>query len=64
MLNAIGPSVQLQVFTQWVPIITAPPRRESTWSHFLQRDLREDLERRDEQAVLGENSVQRKIILD
>ena len=47
-------------------------RRNSMRSHSLQthreffsdeRDLREDLERRAQQAVLGENSAQRKLLL-
>ena len=47
-------------------------RRNNNRSHFLhthrefyhdERDLREDLERRAQQAVLGENSLQRKIFL-
>ena len=47
-------------------------RRNSTWSYSLEthrkfysdeRDLREDLERRAQQAVLGENSDQRKSYL-
>ena len=43
-------------------------RRNSIRSHSLQtffdeRDLREDLERRAQQAVLGENSAQRKLYL-
>ena len=47
-------------------------RRDSIWSHSLQphkelypdeRDLREDLERRAQQAVLGENSAQRNLYL-
>ena len=47
-------------------------RRNSIRSHSLQthrefcadeRDLREDLERRAQQAVVGENSAQRKLYL-
>ena len=47
-------------------------RRNSTMSNSLQihrdiysdeRDLREQLERRDQQAILGENSAQRKLYL-
>ena len=47
-------------------------RRDSIWSHSLQphkefypdeRDLREDPERRAQQAVLGENSAQRNLYL-